>query len=313
MSEQKPSTELAVDAGAIDLKFGDKQIAVLAESSKGLDLSTPEGYESARQVIRSAKQMRSGVESSRKEIKAFYLEEGRKIDAEAKRLVALIEEFEKPLAIEKKSIDDAKAEAKRLAAEAKEAERLEAERVERERIEAERRAENERIRAEQEAEQAKIDAERREIEKQREAIRAEQEKLQAERDHIEAEKLEAERLERERIEAEEQAERDRLQEIEDKRIADEEAERERIEKIEAEKRAEEDRLEAERIAEERKPDRQKLAEWVERVRLAVHEHPEPQTEWGHDIRESIMADLFESIDSLESRFELSDPVEEGAA
>ena len=198
---------------AIDLSVGDNQIALLASQADGVDLTTKEGYEAGRQILASARTLRVGIETARKELKAFYLETGRKIDAEAKRLKQLVTEIEAPLQASKKAIDDEKARVKREAEEAKQRE-----------ADAAAKAERERIEKQQREEAAKIEA-------ARAALQAEREKLAAERAEIEAEKERQAKAEADRLQAieeekrkREQAEADRLQAIEDERRAKVEAE-----------------------------------------------------------------------------------------
>ena len=193
---------------AIDLSVGDNQIALLASQADGVDLTTKEGYEAGRQILASARTLRVGIETARKELKAFYLETGRKIDAEAKRLKQLVTEIEAPLQASKKAIDDEKARVKREAEEAKQRE-----------ADAAAKAERERIEKQQREEAAKIEA-------ARAALQAEREKLAAERAEIEAEK-----------ERQAKAEADRLQAIEEEKRKREQAEADRLQAIEDEKRA----------------------------------------------------------------------------
>jgi len=191
------------------LRVGDNQIALLASQADGVDLTTKEGYEAGRQILASARTLRGGIETARKELKAFYLETGRKIDAEAKRLKQLVAEIEAPLQASKKAIDDEKARVKREAEEAKQRE-----------ADAAAKAERERIEKQQREEAAKIEA-------ARAALQAEREKLAAERAEIEAEKERQAKAEADRLQAiedEKQAEADRLQAIEDEKRAKIEAE-----------------------------------------------------------------------------------------
>jgi len=201
--------DAVITKDAIDLSVGDNQIALLASQADGVDLTTKEGYEAGRQILASARTLRGGIETARKELKAFYLETGRKIDAEAKRLKQLVAEIEAPLQASKKAIDDEKARVKREAEEAKQRE-----------ADAAAKAERERIEKQQREEAAKIEA-------ARAALQAEREKLAAERAEIEAEKERQAKAEADRLQAiedEKQAEADRLQAIEDEKRAKIEAE-----------------------------------------------------------------------------------------
>ena len=272
---------------AIDLSVGDNQIALLASQADGVDLTTKEGYEAGRQILASARTLRVGIETARKELKAFYLETGRKIDAEAKRLKQLVTDIEAPLQASKKAIDDEKARVKREAEEAKQREADAASKAERERIEKLQREEA-----------AKI-------EKARAALQAERDKLAAERAEIEAEKERQAKAEADRLQAieeenrkREQAEADRLQAIEDAKAAEEKAEADRIAKEKADKEREAGIAEAKRITEERKPDKQKLDEWLTAIRAVVNEGPELSTHWGLGARSLFFEGLNERLDSL---------------
>lgn len=267
----------------------------------------------ARMVVREA---RVQVEKTRKALKADALEWGRRVDAEAKRITALLEPIEKHLEAEE---DKPAAEKRRL--EALEEERrvarlrrrmellrdagspllpqdvanvsdedfeatlqraLEA-KAQREAEEAERRAEQERHLAE----------ERKRLEQER----AEQERVRAAREAEEAvrRKEAQEALERERAAlAAEQAriaeERARV-EAEARRQAEAEAARKRAEEEKA--RAEREaaaRAEAERIAAERAPDREKVAAFCR----ALADVPMPEV-WCTPQIESELADCIGRI------------------
>ena len=272
---------------AIDLSVGDKQIALLASQAEGVDLTTKEGYEAGRQILASARTLRSGNETARKELKRFYLETGRKIDAEAQRLKQLVADVEAPLQASKKAIDDEKARVKREAEEAKKRE-----------ADAAAKAERERIEKLQREEAAKI-------EEARAALQAERDKLAAERAEIEAEKERQAKAEADRLQAieeekrkQEQAEAGRLQAIEDTKAAEEKAEADRIAKEKADKEREAEIAEASRIAEERKPDKQKLDEWLTAIQAVVNEGPELSTRWGQGARSLFFEGLNERLDSL---------------
>lgn len=245
----------------------------------------------ARMIV---KNKRVEVEKTRKELKADSLAYGKAVDAEAKRITALLVPIEEHLQGEEDRIAQIKADIAAKAA-AEEAARLQA--IEDERlaaIEAERVAEEKRL-ADIAAEQARVHKAEEErlaaIEAEQAAERERLERVaaeQAERERVAREEQETrERVVREEQEARErklQAERDAIeaerQAIEDEKqwAADEERraaemekarkqaaedERLRIEceqaeaKAEAEQ-AERERVEAERIAEEERPDNEKL-------------------------------------------------------
>jgi len=165
----------------------------------------------ARMVVRD---YRVQVEKTRKELKADALDYGRKVDAEAKRITALLEPIETHLQTEEERITQERWKIKHAA-------QIKAEEEEKARKEAEAVA----LRAEQDRlaqERAALDAERKAME---EAQAAERQRQRAEQDRLDGERraVEAERQRLADIEAA------RLRKIEDERIAAEAAERARIE------------------------------------------------------------------------------------
>lgn len=218
-------------------RFGiaDAAIAKMAEDYLPLTingLSDRAGYDrvhSARMIVRSK---RTKIEGVRKELKADALEYGRKVDAEAKRLTALIEPIENHLIEQESAIDrererikNAEIEAARQKAEAEELARRQAGEA---RIAAERAAKEEELRIE------------------RERLAAERAEMEAERKRLADEQAARQRLideENARIAAAQKAESDRLAEI--ARI-----QREAQEKIDAENRRVKEEAEAKARAEE---------------------------------------------------------------
>ena len=116
----------------VEYNVSNAAIAELKSKYGGLTADTPQGYEDVKTALKEVSGYRIAVENKRKELKADALEYGRKVDAEAKRIQALIAEVEEPLKLEKKKVDDEK------------------DRIAREKVEAERR-ELERLRAEEQA------------------------------------------------------------------------------------------------------------------------------------------------------------------
>jgi len=215
------TTETALtkfSATEVDYGVAETTISDLKSRYSGLTIRSNADYEKVRLAIADVRAIRVGVEKSRKELKADALEFGRRVDAEAKRVTALLEEVETPLLVEKLRVDRERAaqrERKEAEARAKaEAEIAEAKRLEEERIateqakrEAELAAERERLVAERaalEASQRELDAARLEFERARQA---ELDRANAERAKVQAEREELERAERERLEAIEFAER----------------------------------------------------------------------------------------------------------
>lgn len=260
----------------VEYSVSDAAIEKLRERYSGLTIANTADYERVRVGIGEIRDIRVQVEKTRVELKADALAYGRKVDAEAKRITAMLLEIEEPLKLEKQKVDDEKARVKREKEEAerrrieeelrikREAEEAEAARIKAEQ-EAADRAERERIAAEQKAEADRLA-------KERAALEAERAKAEEERRKAQAIIDEQNRLERERIEAEQaklREERERLQREQFEREAKERAEREAREKLEREAAEKKAREEAE--AEERErlaalaPDREKLTAFAETI------------------------------------------------
>ena len=77
------------------------------------------GYQQAHRMAMDIMRVRTGIEDKRKELKRDALDWGKKVDNEAKRLTAMVQEIEAPW---RKLKDDADAEAERIEREAHEAE-----------------------------------------------------------------------------------------------------------------------------------------------------------------------------------------------
>lgn len=203
-------------APAVSYQLTDAQIAETRERYAALEATTPAGYEEVRQALAVVRGTRVGVEKRRVELKAEALDYGRRVDAEAKRLTALIESIEAPLAAKKQAVDDEKA---RLKAEAEAAKlaALEA------KLQEERAAEEARLKAIRDQEEARLAAERAAL-------------------AVEREQLAEERRQAEQVRAAEQAK-------EDARLAvQREQERAEQERQAAARAAEDARLRAEREA-----------------------------------------------------------------
>ena len=147
------------------LGVADAVIDELREKYGELKASDNAGYHAVRLAIADVRKVRVDVEKARKDLKADALEYGRKVDAEAKRVTALLLEIEEPLKAEKARIDDAKETARREKEEAErkqieaemEAKRKEQEELRRQ-VEEKRLAEQKRIAQEQEAERKQFEA-----------------------------------------------------------------------------------------------------------------------------------------------------------
>lgn len=234
----KTSTALAV----IEYGVTELDIAAAREKYSALSADTPKGYEEVRVAIAELRGTRVKIENRRVELKADALEFGRKVDATAKTLTALIVEIEEPLKSKKAAVDDEK------------------ERVKREAEEAEKRALEAKVRAERVAEEAKLRAAR-EVEDAR--LKADAERLAAERAAYEEQKRkdeEAQAAERARVEERLAAERAAQRAAQAKIDA---------ERAEVEKRA---RAVAEQEAAARRAEEKRQADLqAERERAEAHE------------------------------------------
>ena len=88
--------------------FVDSEIAKMKEEFKDLEikgLDDKEGIAKVADALKIISSKRTGIESKRTELKDFYLNTGRGIDAEAKRIQTLIAEVENPLKEKKNAID----------------------------------------------------------------------------------------------------------------------------------------------------------------------------------------------------------------
>lgn len=235
---------MATELARVELSVSDEAIERMREEFSGLTADTTSGYEEVRKAISCTRSYRVAIEKKRVELKADALEWGRKVDAEAKRLTALLLEIEEPLKAQKQAVDDAK-EQERLRKEREARERLEAE------VRAKREAEEARIKAEREAEESRLAEERLRLEAERKRIEAEQAKVAEElRKQREAEAArqaeERRKIEEERRRLEEEAAKQAaIRAAEEERLR---AERERLEKAEAARQAEREAAErAERL------------------------------------------------------------------
>lgn len=228
-----------VESQLSEFRISDAAIAAMAEDYLPLviaGIDDADGFRKVHEARMVVKSKRVEVEKVRKALKEDALKYGRMVDAEAKRIAALIAPIETHL---KEQEDAYNAEKERI----RNAARLKAEAEARAKAEAEAA----RLRAEQEAESERLRVERKKIEAERAAIEAERRKIEAEQRRIaeaEAAKRRAEEMERAQAEAAERAKRET---------------EERIARQAAEAKAKADAEEAARIkAEALKPDREKL-------------------------------------------------------
>lgn len=229
----------------------DAKIEELKRELHGIKIIDSADYAKVTKGIGVCRTLRTQVEKCRKDLKEDSLAYGRRVDAEAKRLTAMLEQIEEPLKAEKQRIDEEKERAKKAAEEAKRL-KLESrlndlssinarvnplivaewsedefqkqfevakgifEAAQREaQAEAERLAREEADRQEaMRIERERLAAERAELDRLRAEQEAERAAIQAEKDRLAREQFERDEVERLKREAEEQAERDRLAQIE---------------------------------------------------------------------------------------------------
>ena len=268
-----------------------------------LTADTKAGYEAVKSGLGELVKLRTGVERSRKELKANALEYGRKVDREAKRVTALILEIEEPLKQRKLAVDNAIEIERQRAEEAKRAEHEAREREERERIAAEQAVERAKIRAEHE----KFLAEKKEMEDQRRQMQEERDRMEAERREIEQEKERIEAARLQKIEDEKRAEKEaaRLKyEAEEKAKREAKEEKERLVAIKLEKAAEKKRKEEHiRLRKERQPDIDRLLECLDNLPREIPETNSWKTDWGTEIGCDLLGVVTQVCDSFRARIE----------
>jgi len=179
-------------------------------------------YNIVRQARIGIKSKRIEVEKKRRELKADSLAYSRAVDAEAKRIFALLAPIEDYLVSQENIVEDEKKRIKEAKERLEREEAERAEREERERIETQQRVEHERL----EKQRIEQEAKEKELKEKQDKIDAENRRIAEERARAEAEERRkkeiAEAEERAKREAEEQAKR----EIENKRLKEEQEKRE---------------------------------------------------------------------------------------
>ena len=267
---EEPKGELLMldETGLANFSKSDAGIAELANKYLPLEIkgvNDSNGFKLVHAARMDVRARRIGVEKIRKDLKANALDFGKRVDAEAKRITALLEPIEEHLDAQETAYEDAKAEIKRQAEVAKQA-ALQA------RIDAlwavdvvlpvlqvgaftddEFAAILNDAKAEHAAKLEKIEAER-----------IERERIEAEA--AAARKAEDERLAKERAELEAEKARHAAEQAEQKRIADDAAAKQRAEAEEA----------ARKEAEELRPDKERLIAFAETLlRLEVPKVKKP--------------------------------------
>ena len=124
--QQNETVEDRVEIEIKKFNIADARIAELKEQFKDLeikDVYDKEGIKAVNEAVKIMRTLRTGVDAKHKELKSFYLNTGRGIDAEKNRIQELIAEVEEPLKAKKEAIE---AEIKRIKdeEEAKEQKRL---------------------------------------------------------------------------------------------------------------------------------------------------------------------------------------------
>lgn len=330
LNEESLSKELS------KYNIADAAIAELSAKYMGIKVSNPqdiENYKLARVARVEIKNRRVEVEKTRKELKADSLEYGRKVDAEAKRITALLEPIETYLTSQEKIVEDEKERIRLAEAQKKDDETRRRLKVLSEYLvqvlpqdiadmpeeqfnvmynsarekfavaEKIKRDEEDRLKAAAEAQ--RIEAERlKEIEAKQflemEKIRHERERVVQERIRLEEEAKRAEDKKRHDAEIEEQKIRHAREMEEYKKKEEErvklEAERLERERIAAEKQAKEE--------EERKaallPDKDRLIEY--RKKIADIRFPEMNTVVGKGLMLRILVIINETFDKAMKEF-----------
>ena len=160
----------------IEYPTTEAEIARVRADYAELAAGTPKGYKAVVEAIAVLRGTRTSIEKRRVELKASALEFGRKVDAAAKKLTALVSDIEEPLKAKKQAVDDEEARIKR------EAERAEMLALEA-KLKAEREAEEARLKAAREAEEARL-------KEQAERQRAEQKRIDDAREALEQQQRE---------------------------------------------------------------------------------------------------------------------------
>lgn len=103
------SVESRVEFEIQKFNVADAKIAELKDQFKDLQITgvdDKKGIKAITEAISIVRSLRTGVEAKRKDLKNFYLNTGKGIDAEAKRITELLVEIEEPLKAKKQVVDD---------------------------------------------------------------------------------------------------------------------------------------------------------------------------------------------------------------
>lgn len=102
--------EVNIETGKVEVEVFNKTEAALAELRERYgvvpSLDTEEGYNFVKDGLKELVSLRTSLDAERKRIKQPYLDAGRIIDAEAKRITEALVELETPMKDAKKEFDD---------------------------------------------------------------------------------------------------------------------------------------------------------------------------------------------------------------
>ena len=287
------TTTLVPDNTAVSLGVADTVIEGMAGRLVGLDASSPAGYEQCRLGAAEVRTCRTGVEKSRKEMVQDSVTWQKKVNAEAKRVTALLVAIENPLKVEMKRVDDeiarVRAEAEQMQqklldnlAHAEQARIDDINREFRKEKEAEEAAKKEQARAKLEARMEEERVERQEKQKQvdegYEALRVERTAFEALREEHRALREECRKQEAEAAAAQKLKD----DEARDKRIAAESAAAEKVRVANLEAQA---------------PDKRALGTYVQH--MMGLQCTELSTEWGQEELDRIQ----DALDLMAKRFQ----------
>lgn len=97
----------------VPMPVSDEKIGELRAAFSELSADTPDGYNEVKKAIQVCVKTRTAIDGKRMELNEAALAHQRKVNAEAKRLTALIEEIENPLRSKKQAVDDEAAKRKK--------------------------------------------------------------------------------------------------------------------------------------------------------------------------------------------------------
>lgn len=250
------------------------ELSQRVDALRGHSFATPSLYKDGAKAIATCRELRVQIEERRKLLKQDSLEYGRKVDAVAKELTAIIEAVESGLKSAKLVVDNEK---ERLKHEAAEAKRLAVEAE----VRAKREAEEAALREQRQAEEAKLAAERLALAAERAAIAKEREAstaraLEEQRILDETRRLHQAELAELRAQKETAARELRVKEDSERKAA--EAEEQRINALEYE------RVKAKRL-DALKPDQDKLTQFARAIRNLLND----QADWEFDSESAVQA------------------------